>query len=139
MTYSLCLKVRYNDFQSACAIILQNKGVWVQKELCSNCIEEQYIHKEKSLNVGYQRQKLINVLFYQNFLRGGGGGGVQAYHFGKMDFELGVGGKARTRPNILRVHLDPYVQYCPCEASEQKQKTEIKKIEFIFCHHSICL
>ena len=29
-------------------------------------------------------------------------------------------GKARTRPNILRVVLGPYVQYCPCEASEQK-------------------
>ena len=25
----------------------------------------------------------------------GGGGGVQAYHFGKKDFELGVGGEGQ--------------------------------------------
>ena len=39
-------------FQSSCAIILQNKGggAWDQKELCSNCIKEQYVHKEKSLD-----------------------------------------------------------------------------------------
>ena len=27
--------------------------------------------------------------------KGGGGGGVQAYHFGKKDFELGVGGEPK--------------------------------------------
>ena len=37
---------------------------------------------------------------------------IQAYHFGKNDFELEFEGKARTRPNILRVVLGPYVQYC---------------------------
>ena len=47
-------------------------------------------------------------------------GGFQAYHFGKKDFKLGVGGEGKTRPNILRVVLGPYVQYCPSEASEQK-------------------
>ena len=26
------------------------------------------------------------------FIKGGGGWGVQAFHFGKTDFELGVGG-----------------------------------------------
>ena len=26
----------------------------------------------------------------------------------------------RTRPEILRLVLGPYVQYCPCEALEQK-------------------
>ena len=30
---------------------------------------------------------------------GGGGGGVQTFHFRKKDFELGVGGEARTRPD----------------------------------------
>ena len=47
----------------------------------------------------------------------------------------GLVGKARTRPNILRVVLGPYVQYCPYEASEQKvgkkPKSELKKIELI--------
>ena len=30
--------------------------------------------------------------------------------------------KARTRPDILRVVLGPYVQYCPCEAWASEQK-----------------
>ena len=47
----------------------------------------------------------------------GGGGGVQAL---QNDFELGVGGAAKKHPDILKVVLGPYVQYCPCEASEQK-------------------
>ena len=47
-------------------------------------------------------------------------GEVQAYHFGKKDFKLGMEGMARTRLDILMVVLGPYVQYCPCEASEQK-------------------
>ena len=41
--------------------------------------------------------------------------------------------KARTRPHILRVVLGPCVQYCPCEASEQKMgqkpKYATKEIE----------
>ena len=40
--------------------------------------------------------------------------------------------KARTSPDILRVVVGPYVQYCPCEASEQKvgqkPKSELKEI-----------
>ena len=31
-----------------------------------------------------------------------------------------------TRPDILRVVVGPYVQYCPCEASEQKLEQEPK-------------
>ena len=42
-------------------------------------------------------------------------------------------GKARTRPNILRVVLSPYVQHCPCDALEQKlgqkPKSVLKEIE----------
>ena len=46
----------------------------------------------------------------------------------------------RTRPKVLRVVLGPYVQYCPCEASEQKlgrkPKSELKGIiELSYCHH----
>ena len=48
-------------------------------------------------------------------------------------------GKARTRPDILRVVLGPYMQYCPCEASEQKPESELKAIELSYCHHSIRL
>ena len=52
-------------------------------------------------------------------------------------------GTARTRPDFLKVVLGPYVQYCPCEASEQKlgqkQESELKVIELRHSHHSICL
>ena len=48
-----------------------------------------------------------------------------------------------TRPVILRVVLGPYMQYFPCEASEQKldqkPKFELKVIKLSKCHHSICL
>ena len=47
----------------------------------------------------------------------GDGSGLSRW---KNYFELGSGVEARTRPDILRVVLGPYVQYCPCEASEQK-------------------
>ena len=44
-------------------------------------------------------------------------------------FDLGM---VWTRPDILRVVLGPYVQYWPCEASEQKlgqkPKSEINEI-----------
>ena len=69
-----------------------------------------------------------------NFIMGGGGGGG-----GVQELE----GKARTRPEILRVVFGPYVQKCPCEASEQKlgqkPKSELTGIELSYCHHSICL
>ena len=69
--------------------------------------------------------------------------GVQAFHFGKNEFELGIGGGARTRPDILKVFLGQYVQYCPCEVSEQKlgqkPESELKVIKLSYCHHSICL
>ena len=52
-------------------------------------------------------------------------------------------GNARTRPELLRVVLDPCVQCCPFEASEQKMgqiiKIVLKEIELSYCHHSICL
>ena len=52
-------------------------------------------------------------------------------------------GKARTRLDIFRVVLGPYMQYCPCEASEQKPeqklKSGIKDIELSYCHYSISL
>ena len=32
----------------------------------------------------------------------------------------GLKGKARTRPDFLRVFLGPCAQFYPCEASEQK-------------------
>ena len=72
-----------------------------------------------------------------------GGGGVEAFHFGKNDFELGVGRDGQDTSGILKVVLGQYVQYCPCEASEQKlgqkPESELKVIELSYCHHSICL
>ena len=35
-------------------------------------------------------------------------------------------GKAKTRPDILRVVLGPYVQNCPCETSEEKTGAKTK-------------
>ena len=35
-------------------------------------------------------------------------------------------GKARTRPNFLRVVLGPCAQFYPCEASEQKWNQTLK-------------
>ena len=44
----------------------------------------------------------------------------------KNDFELGVGGDGQDTSRNLKVVLGPYVQHCPCEASEKKlgQKPE---------------
>ena len=54
----LCLKVRYDDFLKCLYHkFYKIRGVWDQKELCSNWIEEQYIHNEKSLNVGCIKEK----------------------------------------------------------------------------------
>ena len=57
--------------------------------------------------------------------------------------QLPLYGTARTRPDILKVVLGPYVQYCQSEASEQKlgqkPESELKVIKLSYCHHSICL
>ena len=60
--------------------------------------------------------------------KGGGGGGGFSPDFCKntiLRYELAM--MARTCTNNLRVVFSPYVQHCPCEASEQKwsQKTNI--------------
>ena len=68
----------------------------------------------------------------QYLLKGGGGGGRgrSGLSFWKNKFRV-------------TVVLGPYVQCCPCEASEQKlgQKPEyvLKVMELSYCHHSICL
>ena len=58
--------------------------------------------------------------------------GGQAYHFGRKDYELGVGGEGQDMSRDLREVLGPCVQYCTCEASEQKlgqkPKSEPKEI-----------
>ena len=54
----------------------------------------------------------ISIIFV---LRGGGGGGVQAYNFGKFDFEIWVEEKG----HFVRVVLGPCAQCCPCEVSKQ--------------------
>ena len=46
--------------------------------------------------------------------------GVQAYRFGKKDFELGVGRGGQDTSRHFEGGLGPYVQYWPIEASEQK-------------------
>ena len=52
-------------------------------------------------------------------LRGGGGGFSPDFCKNTiLRYELAM--MARTCTNNLRVVLSPYVQHCPCEASEQK-------------------
>ena len=64
-------------------------------------------------------------------------------HFGKTDFELGVGGEGQDMSRYFEGSFGPYVQYCPCEALEQKlgqkPKPVLKGIELSYCHYSICL
>ena len=74
----------------------------------------------------------------QNSLKGGSG-----LSFWKKVFRArGWWGRPGHVPTFCVV-LGPYVQYCPCEASEQKlgqkPKSKLKKIELSYCHHSICL
>ena len=88
---------------------------------------------------------MVSESFNIQLKGGGGGGGVQAFHFafGKINFELGVEGKGQDTSRNFEGNLGPYVQYCPCEASEQKleqkPKSGLKVIELSYSHHSICL
>ena len=88
----------------------------------------------------------MNVLAISNvgWLRGR----VQAFYFGKNNFELGVGGEGQdtsrhfgSRFGSIRAKLP---NKCPCKASEQKLEQKPKsglkvKTLYIYCHHSICL
>ena len=59
------------------------------------------------------------------------GGGVQAYHSGKK-FELGVGGKVRTRPDIF-VHTCNIAHVRPLEQKlEKKPLYGLKDIELSY-------
>ena len=49
-----------------------------------------------------------------------GGGGVQAYHFGKNDFELGVGGEGQDTSRHFEDSFGSIRAILPCETSEQK-------------------
>ena len=73
-------------------------------------------------------------MFFQYFK------GVQAFHSDKNDFELGNEGDSQ---DMSRHFEGPYLQYCPCEASEQKlgkkPESELKVIDLSYCHYSICL
>ena len=58
---------------------------------------------------------------YESFQ--GGGGGVWGFRpiiLETLILRYGLKGKARTRPDVLRVVLGPCAQFYPCEASEQK-------------------
>ena len=83
---------------------------------------------------------LMSILALRSFFRIKGGGGVQAFNFGKNDFELGVG---RDRQDTSRHFEGSFRSHtcntCPCEASEQKPESELKVNELSYCHHSICL
>ena len=98
------------------------------------------IEKAKTFNTYLRERKDLHhpTLKKANTLRlRGRGGGVRPFTLKKKS------SKAKTRPDIFRVVLCPYMQYCPREASEQKleqkQKSGIMVIELSDCHHSICL
>ena len=71
---------------------------------------------------GVARLSIVHPSGLRKHLRGGGGGGGGfSPDFCKntiLRYELAM--MARTCTNNLRVVLSPYVQHCPCEASEQK-------------------
>ena len=60
-------------------------------------------------------------------VKGGGGGGFSPDFCWNTILRYELAMMARTCTNKLRVVFSPYVQHCPCEASEQKwgQKTNI--------------
>ena len=59
-------------------------------------------NKKFKMNI-YLNFKLIKIYSDMLNLRGGGGGGVQAYNFGNFNYETrdGLKGKARTRPYLF--------------------------------------
>ena len=69
--------------------------------------------------------------------------GFRPFTLEKIISSYELEGTARTHPDILKVVLGPYMQYCRCEASGQKlgqkQETELRVIELSYCHQSICL
>ena len=75
---------------------------------------------------------------------GGGGAGVQAFNFGKKDFEFGFGGDGlQDTSRHFKGSFGSIRAILPWEASEQKlgqkPESELKVIELSYCHHSICL
>ena len=68
------------------------------------------------------------------------GGGVQAFHFGKDNFELEVGGEGQDKPRHFEGSSGYIRAILPSEQKlGQKPKFELKVIELSYCHHSICL
>ena len=64
-------------------------------------------------------------------------GGVQAFHFGKNDFELGVGGDGQDTSRHFEGSFRSIRAILPIMASEQKPESELRVIELSYCHHSI--
>ena len=69
-------------------------------------------------------------------VKGGGGGGVQAYHFGQNDFELGVGGEGQDTSQHFEGSFESIRAILPMWAPEQKQgqkpKSGLKEIKLTY-------
>ena len=65
-------------------------------------------------------------------------GAFRPFTLEKMISSQELEGTARTRPDFLKVVLGPYVQYCKCQAPEQKlgqkPESELNIIELSYCH-----
>ena len=73
-------------------------------------------------------QTLSFINFWNFSLDLRGGGGFRPFILERQISSWESEGKARTRPDILRVVLGPYAQYCLCEASEQKLGQKPKSV-----------
>ena len=74
---------------------------------------------------------------------GGGGGGGQAFHFGKNDFELGVGGDGQDTFRHFEGSFRSIRAILPIRGlgpkTGAKTRIELKVIQLSYCHHSIYL
>ena len=91
-------------------------------------------NRAKTLNRHKLHFLLLRVIVYiciyfkckgRAILRGGGGG-FGPIILGHLILRYTLKAKARTHPEIFRVVLGPCVQFCPCEASEQKMGPKTK-------------
>ena len=99
-----------------------------------------------SLPVLWRTPKTVHVkpllfIWRPSFTFRGGGGGGQAYHFGRNDFELGVEGPGHvlTFWGWFWVHACNTAHCCLKSKNRAKTKIWTKSIGLSYCPHSICL
>ena len=94
------------------------------------------INLSKSSKLNILRSNLVIYRKCRPIIRGRSG-----LSLWKTNFELEGSGEGQGTYRHFKGGLGPFVQYCPCEASEQKmgqeQKSELKEIELSYYHQLI--